>query len=127
MYFVGYHITPAAALVEPEFNRFVGAALRPSYRGGTWFESTAAHPDVSEPPGDDQKSATGPTCRAAGTVRSPYTLRKYGALHAARVGSAAGVAHGSAYSPGHAYSFGLARVLDGLSALIDPAKTADGV
>jgi hypothetical protein len=79
VYFVGYHITPAAALVEPEFNRFVGAALRPSYRGGTWFESTAAHPDVSEPPGDGQKSATGPTCRAAGTVRSPYTLRKYGA------------------------------------------------
>jgi hypothetical protein len=38
---------------------------------------------------------------------------------AARVGSAAGAAHGSAYSPGHAYTFGLARVLDGLSTLID--------
>ncbi|MGH7764157.1 MAG: TetR/AcrR family transcriptional regulator [Candidatus Dormibacteraceae bacterium] len=47
---------------------------------------------------------------------------------AARVGSAAGAAHGSAYSPGHAYTFGLARVLDGLSTLIDPAaETEDDV
>jgi len=38
---------------------------------------------------------------------------------AARVGSAAGAAHGSAYGPGHAYTFGLARVLAGLSQLID--------
>jgi AcrR family transcriptional regulator len=38
---------------------------------------------------------------------------------AARVGSAAGAAHGSAYSPQHAYGFGLQRVLDGLAALID--------
>ena len=38
---------------------------------------------------------------------------------AARVGSAAGAAHGSAYSPGHAYTFGLERVLAGLSQLID--------
>jgi AcrR family transcriptional regulator len=38
---------------------------------------------------------------------------------AARVGSAAGAAHRSAYSPGHAYSFGLERVLTGLSQLID--------
>ena len=38
---------------------------------------------------------------------------------AARVGAAAGAAHGSAYSPGHAYDFGLQRVLDGLAALID--------
>src|SRR5579864_6794827 len=45
---------------------------------------------------------------------------------AARVGSAAGAAHGTAYSPGHAYTFGVARILDGLSALIDPiAKTED--
>ena len=29
--------------------------------------------------------------------------------------------------PGHAYTFGLARVLDGLSTLIDPAETADDV
>jgi AcrR family transcriptional regulator len=38
---------------------------------------------------------------------------------AARVGSAAGAAHGSAYSPGHAYTFGLERVMAGLSQLID--------
>jgi AcrR family transcriptional regulator len=40
---------------------------------------------------------------------------------AARVGAAAGAAHGSAYSPGHAYEFGLQRVLDGLATLIDAA------
>jgi len=38
---------------------------------------------------------------------------------ATRVGSAAGAAHGSAYSPGHAYTFGLERVLAGLSQLVD--------
>jgi AcrR family transcriptional regulator len=38
---------------------------------------------------------------------------------AARVGAAAGAAHGSAYNPGHAYDFGLQRVLDGLATLID--------
>jgi AcrR family transcriptional regulator len=38
---------------------------------------------------------------------------------AARVGAAAGEAHGSAYDPAHAYAFGLERVLDGLAALID--------
>ncbi|MGH3975440.1 MAG: TetR/AcrR family transcriptional regulator [Pseudonocardiaceae bacterium] len=37
---------------------------------------------------------------------------------AARVGTAAGAAHGSAYSPEHAYQFGLRRVLDGLAVLI---------
>ncbi|MBP0451392.1 TetR/AcrR family transcriptional regulator C-terminal domain-containing protein [Kitasatospora sp. RG8] len=37
---------------------------------------------------------------------------------AARVGAAAGEAHGGAYSPDHAYAFGLARVLDGFAALI---------
>ena len=38
---------------------------------------------------------------------------------AVRVGSAAGVAHGSAHDPEHAYHFGLQRLLDGLAALID--------
>jgi len=38
---------------------------------------------------------------------------------AARVGTAAGQAHGSAYNPDHAYTFGLAHALDGLDALID--------
>ncbi|MFJ8433608.1 TetR/AcrR family transcriptional regulator C-terminal domain-containing protein [Kitasatospora sp. NPDC094019] len=40
---------------------------------------------------------------------------------AARVGTAAGEAHGGAYDPDHAYVFGLARVLDGLAALITSA------
>jgi AcrR family transcriptional regulator len=38
---------------------------------------------------------------------------------AARVGTAAGAAHGSAYNPDHAYAFGLRRVLDALDALVD--------
>lgn len=38
---------------------------------------------------------------------------------AVRVGTAAGAAHGSAYDPGHAYGFGLPRVLDGLAALVE--------
>ena len=33
--------------------------------------------------------------------------------------AAAGAAHGAAYDPDHAYTFGLQRVLDGLGALID--------
>lgn len=37
---------------------------------------------------------------------------------AARIGSAAGAAHGSAFNPAHAYEFGLQRVLDGFAALI---------
>ncbi|WP_308287035.1 TetR/AcrR family transcriptional regulator [Actinomadura parmotrematis] len=38
---------------------------------------------------------------------------------AARVGTAAGSAQGAAYDPGRAWDFGLARVLDGLAALIE--------
>ena len=45
---------------------------------------------------------------------------------AARVGAAAGAAHGSAYNPGHAYHFGLPRVLDGLAALIDNRTNPPG-
>lgn len=41
---------------------------------------------------------------------------------AARVGSAAGAAHGAAYHPDHAYAFGLQRVLDGLGVLIDTRR-----
>ncbi|GAA0405011.1 TetR family transcriptional regulator [Acrocarpospora corrugata] len=37
---------------------------------------------------------------------------------AARVGTAAGEAHGGAYNPDHAFEFGLARVLDGIEKLI---------
>jgi AcrR family transcriptional regulator len=38
---------------------------------------------------------------------------------AARVGAAAGAAYQGAHSPGHAYGFGLQRILDGLAALIE--------
>jgi AcrR family transcriptional regulator len=38
---------------------------------------------------------------------------------AARVGAAAGAAHGGAYSADHAWQFGLERVLDGLGVLIE--------
>jgi AcrR family transcriptional regulator len=38
---------------------------------------------------------------------------------ATRVGSAAGAAHGGAYSSTHAYEFGLDRLLDGLGAIIE--------
>ncbi len=38
---------------------------------------------------------------------------------AVRVGSAAGAAQGSAHDPEHAYQFGLQRLLDGLTVLID--------
>ncbi|MGW1255237.1 TetR/AcrR family transcriptional regulator [Streptomyces sp. NPDC002513] len=44
---------------------------------------------------------------------------------AARVGTAAGTAHGSAYDPDHAYVFGLQRVLDAFTALIDRGRKAD--
>jgi hypothetical protein len=37
------HIKPAAALPVPEIRRGLGAALKANYRGGRWFESTAAH------------------------------------------------------------------------------------
>ena len=39
---------------------------------------------------------------------------------AARVGTAAGTAHRAAYSPQHAYDFGLQIMLDGLAALLGP-------
>ncbi len=38
---------------------------------------------------------------------------------AARIGSAAGEAHGSAHDPEHAYEFGLRRLLDGLAHLVE--------
>jgi AcrR family transcriptional regulator len=37
---------------------------------------------------------------------------------AARVGTAAGEAHGAAYDPDHAFEFGLQRVLDGIEVLV---------
>jgi AcrR family transcriptional regulator len=44
--------------------------------------------------------------------------------NAARVGAAAGAAHGGAYSPDHAWEFGLERVLDGLGVLIEQRNRA---
>jgi hypothetical protein len=41
---------------------------------------------------------------------------------AARVGAAAGEAHGGAYGPRHAFEFGLQRVLDGIGLLIAPRQ-----
>ncbi|MEO3751396.1 TetR/AcrR family transcriptional regulator C-terminal domain-containing protein [Streptomyces sp. B6B3] len=45
---------------------------------------------------------------------------------AVRVGAAAGAAHGSAYDPGHAYAFGLQRVLDAFAGLIDRHASGAG-
>ncbi|MFF5258621.1 TetR/AcrR family transcriptional regulator [Actinomadura viridis] len=39
--------------------------------------------------------------------------------HAARIGSAAGAARGSAYDPEHAYRFGRDRIIDGLTRLAE--------
>ncbi|MFB6893022.1 TetR/AcrR family transcriptional regulator [Kitasatospora sp. NPDC056327] len=52
----------------------------------------------------------------AGLLARVFDAERYPV--AARVGSAAGEAHGGAYDPDHAYAFGLARVLDGLAALV---------
>jgi AcrR family transcriptional regulator len=41
---------------------------------------------------------------------------------AARVGATAGATLGGAFNPGHAYEFGLQRVLDGLGVLIDQRR-----
>jgi hypothetical protein len=41
-----------------------------------------------------------------------------------RVGAAAGAELGGAFEPGHAYAFGLERVLDGLGVLIE-RRTSD--
>lgn len=43
---------------------------------------------------------------------------------AARVGAAVGAAQGGAYSPDHAWEFGLERLLDGLGALIERRSSA---
>jgi hypothetical protein len=43
-----------------------------------------------------------------------------------RIGSAAGIARGTAYDPHHAYHFGLERVLGGLATLIDGDQARQG-
>ncbi|WP_330184538.1 TetR/AcrR family transcriptional regulator C-terminal domain-containing protein [Nocardia sp. NBC_01503] len=55
--------------------------------------------------------------RAAPLLERVFSADRYPL--AARVGAAAGQAHDSAYSADHAYTFGLARTLDGLAALIE--------
>jgi AcrR family transcriptional regulator len=68
--------------------------------------------DAAQAPGTDAEwwEQAGPLlARAVDPERYPL---------AARVGAAAGEAHGSAYDPAHAYAFGLERVLDGLAALV---------
>jgi AcrR family transcriptional regulator len=63
--------------------------------------------------GDDERwwAATGPVlAELLDETRYP---------RAVRIGGATGAALGAAYEPEHAFEFGLARVLDGLAALID--------
>ncbi len=60
------------------------------------------------------------------TANAPILARVFDETRyptAARVGAAAGAAHQGAYSPTHAYEFGLRRVLDGLSVLIETRRT----
>lgn len=57
--------------------------------------------------------------RLASYVGGDYPL-------AARVGASAGEIMNAAYSPTHAYEFGFARVIDGLSGLKRPAAAAEG-
>lgn len=56
------------------------------------------------------------------SANAPLLARVFDATKypvAARIGAAAGAAHGAAYDPAHAYAFGLQRVLDGLSVLME--------
>ncbi len=58
-------------------------------------------------------------------ARAPILERVFDAERfplAVRVGSAAGAAHRSAYDPAHAFEFGLARILDGVQALVDTRR-----
>jgi AcrR family transcriptional regulator len=76
----------------------------------------AAAAEAAGAPGTDEAwwEAAGPLlARAVDPARYPL---------AARVGTAAGEAHGSAYDPEQAYEFGLERVLDGLAALVGPGR-----
>jgi AcrR family transcriptional regulator len=68
------------------------------------------------------RRATGMTDEEWWTANAPLLARIIDAdayPTAARVGAAAGAAHGGAYSPDHAWEFGLERVLDGLGALVE--------
>lgn len=55
------------------------------------------------------------------TANEPLLARVFDAAaypRAARIGTAAGQAHGSAYNPDDAYRFGLARILDALARMV---------
>ncbi|MGV9380717.1 TetR/AcrR family transcriptional regulator [Nonomuraea sp. NPDC003707] len=67
------------------------------------------------------ESLTGMTDEQWWAAHAPFLSRITDAARyptAARVGQAAGEALNAAYSPGHAFEFGLQRVLDGVEALI---------
>ena len=84
-------ITPATAVATHPYRL---QRRDPGYRGGKRFESTADHPDVSEPPGDDQHRRLTRVVGQLGWSVSLYTLRKYGAgdpfLHSRRIRAAQG-------------------------------------
>ena len=79
---IGYHITAAAALLVPEISRALGAALRACYRGGTWFESTAAHhrrllfPTVVSAPGRHraQTRSVASSSESHSSLRDPHVV-----------------------------------------------------
>ncbi len=67
-----------------------------------------------------------PTDEQWWTVAGPALARRLdpaGYPLAARVGTAAGETQGAAYDPARAFEFGLARVLDGLSVLVEARGT----
>lgn len=69
-----------------------------------------------------QSAASAPTHAQWWAASAPLLSRLVRAEdypRATRVGSAAGAAQGAAYDPDRAWEFGLARVLDGLAALIE--------
>jgi len=64
---------------------------------------------------------TGLTERQWWDATAPYLARVFDPTTfplAARVGTAAGEAHGAAYDPTHGFEFGLARLLDGVDAYV---------
>lgn len=60
---------------------------------------------------------------AAGPLLATYADANTYPL-ASRIGAAAGHAHGSTHDPDHAYRFGLARVLDGLTTILDLSRNS---
>ena len=104
-------------------------ARRPGHRLGAHLPDrlrAGFRPGRGDHPGRDSAQRDerhGVVARARPHLRGG--LRRGGHPHATRVGAAAGAALGAAFSPGHAYEFGLERVLDGLGVLIDAAGASD--